>query len=222
MNETEQGKKYQALAAMGRALVVCIIVNVVYLLFEILMGFRERSFGLLSDAGYNLGDVFSMALALVYVRQLGSDSASELLSYKRLTTVLVMAYTFVVLVAVGALVVTASARLLAMWGVGNLGFALKSEQCGMHIFWTALIGVVVNGLTALALSKRGQKEWNLRRAFRTLSIDTLISIFVALSGVVMHFRPQMGYIDPLLGIIVAVLMAISVMRLLRSQLSQIE
>ena len=54
----------EAPKSLSATFVFCIVLNVLFVAVEAGVGFYGQSLGLLSDAGHNLGDVFSLVLAL--------------------------------------------------------------------------------------------------------------------------------------------------------------
>ena len=88
---------------------------------------------------------------------------------------------------------------------------------GAAISWTAGVGILINGLTTVLLM-RGQKgDINIRGAFLHMAADTLVSIGVVISGIVISFT---GWyiIDPIIGIVIAVVILVSTWELLRDSM----
>jgi Co/Zn/Cd efflux system component len=56
---------HKAVQHYSKALVAGIVLNSVYIIVEVIYGVRENSMALISDAGHNLSDVFSLALSLI-------------------------------------------------------------------------------------------------------------------------------------------------------------
>lgn len=55
-------------ASLNKIFIFCIALNLLFVIIEAGVGFIYNSLGLLSDAGHNLSDVFSLLLALVAFR----------------------------------------------------------------------------------------------------------------------------------------------------------
>ncbi len=55
------------LTSLNTVFIVSIVLNILYVIIEASIGFWKDSLGLLSDAGHNLGDVFSLLLALIAI-----------------------------------------------------------------------------------------------------------------------------------------------------------
>ena len=69
---------------------------------------------------------------------------------------------------------------------------------GDAIAWVAAAGVVVNGVTAWLFMKDKKRDLNVKGAFMHMAADTLVSVGVVVSGIVIHFT---GWyiIDPIIG-----------------------
>ena len=55
---------HHAIESVSSTLIVCIILNLLFVIAEAAIGFSYHSLGLLSDAGHNLSDIFSLLLSL--------------------------------------------------------------------------------------------------------------------------------------------------------------
>ena len=71
---------------LSRTFMICIWLNVIYVVIEAGFGFATDSMGLLSDAGHNLSDVASLILALVaYKASLHSPTDKYTYGFRRAT-----------------------------------------------------------------------------------------------------------------------------------------
>jgi cobalt-zinc-cadmium efflux system protein len=59
---------HHAIESVSTTLIVCIILNLLFVIAEAVIGFSYHSLGLLSDAGHNLSDIFSLLLSLFAIR----------------------------------------------------------------------------------------------------------------------------------------------------------
>ena len=187
--------------------VIAVALNLAFVVVEAAAGFIGNSLGLLSDAGHNLSDVFSLLLAMVALK-LASSRATKRFTYgRRKASVLIsLLNAIILLVAVGAIMVESVQK-----------FFHPSEVNGTLIIWTATVGIVINGLTAWALSRQQQHDINTRGAFLHMLADTLVSVGVVVSGVVIHYTGWTA-IDPVIGLAIAVVILVSTWRLLGESL----
>ena len=194
-------------AQAGQVLIVGIVLNILYVVIETGMGLYYHSLGLLSDAGHNLGDVFSLILALLAYRLAALQPTKQYTDGYRKSTILVsLLNAIILLVAVGAIIVE-SVRKLQM----------PAEVNGEAVSWTAALGIVVNGITAYMLVKARKDDLNMRGAFLHMAADTLVSIGVLLSGIAIMLW-NITIVDPIISMIIAVVILVSTWRLLTDSL----
>ena len=193
--------------SLNAIFVVCIALNAAYVVVEAAVGLWVGSLGLLSDAGHNLSDVFSLLLSLFAFRMSKRESTARFTYGYRKSTVLVSLLNAVILlVAVGAIVIEAVHK-----------FSSPEAVSGAAISWTAGVGIGVNGLTAWLLMKSQKHDLNVRGAFLHMLMDTLVSFGVVASGIVIEFTGW-AVVDPLVSLIIAAVILVSTWRLLRESL----
>lgn len=182
---------------------ISIALNLAFVLVESGVGLWNRSLGLLSDAGHNLSDVFSLILALIAFRLAASKSTPKFTyGYKKGSILISLLNAFILLVAVGAILVESIHKLRN-----------PSALDGGAIAWTAGVGIVINGLTAFLLMRHQKNDINTRGAFLHMAADTLVSVGVVISGIVIALTGW-TVIDPIIGIVIAVVILISTWELL--------
>lgn len=194
-------------AQAGKILVVGIVLNLLFVLVELVMGWMYDSLGLLCDAGHNLGDVFSLVMALLAYRlALIPATKRYTYGYRKSTILVSLLNAIILLVAVGAIVVEAVRKL-----------QMPAEVNGEAVSWTAALGIVVNGITAYMLMQTRKNDLNLRGAFLHMIADTLVSVGVLLSGVVIMLW-GITIVDPIISLVIAVVILVSTWRLLADSL----
>lgn len=182
---------------------ISIALNLAFVLVESGVGLWNRSLGLLSDAGHNLSDVFSLILALIAFRLAASKSTPKFTyGYKKGSILISLLNAGILLVAVGAILVESIHKLRN-----------PSDLDGGAIAWTAGVGIVINGLTAFLLMRHQKNDINTRGAFLHMAADTLVSVGVVISGIVIALTGW-TVIDPIIGIVIAVVILISTWELL--------
>ena len=187
--------------------IIAVTLNLLFVIVEAIAGFVGHSLGLLSDAGHNLSDVFSLLLAMIALK-LASSHASKRFTYgRRKASVLIsLLNAIILLVAVGAIIVESIQK-----------FVRPAEVNGSLIIWTAAVGIVINGLTAWALSRQQKHDINTRGAFLHMLADTLVSVGVVVSGVVINLTGW-NIVDPIIGLVIAVVILVSTWSLLAESL----
>ena len=195
------------LTSLNGIFVFSIVLNLLYVVVEALVGFWQDSLSLLSDAGHNLSDVFSLVLVLIAF-QLAKVHASKhyTYGYKKSTVLISLVNAILLLVAIGCILIESYHE-----------FYEPTVIDGAVVSWTAGVGILINGLTVVLLMKGQQDDMNVRGAFLHMVADTLVSVGVVVSGVLISFT---GWyvIDPIVSIIIAIVILISTWELLTGSL----
>ena len=187
--------------------ILSIILNGLFVLIEAGIGFWQDSLSLLSDAGHNLSDVFSLILVLVAFR-LAKVKSNEhyTYGYRKSTVLISLLNAVILLVAVGAIVIESIHK-----------FSEPTDVNGIAVSWTAGIGIIINGATALLLMRGQKNDLNVRGAFLHMAADTLVSVGVVISGIVIAYSGW-TIIDPIVSLIIAGVILISTWELLSDSL----
>ena len=196
-----------ALQSLNAIFIVCIVLNVAYVAVEAAVGLWVGSLGLLSDAGHNLSDAFSLLLSLFAFKMAQRRSTARFTYGYRKSTVLVSLLNAVILlVAVGAIVIEAVHKLNS-----------PETVSGAAISWTAGVGIAVNGLTAWLLMRSQKHDLNVKGAFLHMLMDTLVSAGVVVSGIIIMFTGW-TVVDSIISLIIAAVILVSTWKLLRESL----
>ena len=193
--------------SLNKAFIIGIVLNLAFVVIEFAAGFWFDSLALLSDAGHNLSDVVSLVLALLAFR-LAKVKANERYTYgyKKSTILVSLLNAVILLVAVGAIVIESIHKL------NN-----PAVVPGGAIAWVAGVGVLINAFTAFLFMKDKEKDLNVKGAYLHMAADTLVSVGVLVAGIVIS-RTGWDIIDPIIGLIVAVVILISTWNLLHDSL----
>ena len=79
---------------------------------------------------------------------------------------------------------------------------------GAAIAWTAGVGVVINAVTAWLFMKDKEKDLNVKGAYLHMAADTLVSVGVVISGIIIMYTGW-TLVDPIIGLVIAVIIVIS-------------
>src|SRR5579872_1880318 len=196
------------LEQVNRAFVIGIILNFVFVLIEVIVGLDIHSLSLLSDAGHNLADVASLAMALVAIRLL-RVRATEKYTYgfKKTTILVALLNAAILLVSIGAIGYEAVHRLMTP----------ETRLPGKVISIVAAIGIGINGLTAMLFFRNKESDLNVRGAFLHLLSDAIVSAGLVIGGLVIFYTSQY-WIDPVLSLAIAIVILYSTWQLLRDSL----
>lgn len=187
--------------------ILSIILNGLFVLIEAGVGLWQDSLSLLSDAGHNLSDVFSLLLVLIAFR-LSKVQRNERYTYgyRKSTILISLLNAVILLVAVGAIVIESIHK-----------FSEPTEVNGIAVSWTAGVGILINGATALLLMRGQKSDLNVRGAFLHMAADTLVSIGVVISGIIIYYTGW-TIIDPIVSLIIAAVILVSTWQLLSDSL----
>ena len=193
--------------SLNKAFIIGIVLNLAFVVIEFAAGFWFDSLALLSDAGHNLSDVVSLVLALLAFR-LAKVKANERYTYgyKKSTILVSLLNAVIFLVAVGAIVIESIHKL-----------SNPAVVPGGAIAWVAGAGVLINAFTAFLFMKDKEKDLNVKGAYLHMAADALVSVGVLVAGIVIS-RTGWYIIDPIIGLIVAVVILISTWNLLHDSL----
>ena len=192
---------------MRKILWTAIILNLLFVGVEAGVGLWQNSLSLLSDAGHNLSDVFSLALVVVGLHLVKVHSNERYTyGYKKSTILISLANAILLLVAVGVIIAESVHKLRNPAAID-----------GAVISWTAGVGILINGLTTLLLMLGQKGDLNIRGAFLHMAADTLVSIGVVVSGIIISHTGWF-IIDPIIGIVIAVVILVSTWELLRDSM----
>ena len=195
--------------SLNGVFILSIVLNLLFVLVETLMGIWSGSLGLLSDAGHNLSDVFSLLLALIAFRLSTSKSSKRFTyGYRKSSVLISLLNAIILLVAVGIIIVESVHKLMDISSI---------DVNGAAVGWTAGVGIIINGLTAWLLMKQQAHDVNTRGAFLHMVADTLVSVGVVISGVIISLTGW-TFIDPVIGIVIAIVILVSTWKLLSESL----
>jgi len=185
----------------------CIALNLVFVGVEAFIGWTQNSLSLLSDAGHNLSDVFSLILVLVafYLAKVKSGMRYTY-GLKKSTILISLVNALLLLLAVGGIVVESIHK-----------FSEPVDVNGVAVSWTAGIGILINGLTAVLLMRGQKSDLNVRGAFLHMVADTLVSVGVVVSGLIITWTGW-NIVDPIVSLMIALVILITTWDLLTASL----
>lgn len=191
----------------SKTFILAIALNLIFVAVEAVVGLLENSLSLLSDAGHNLSDVFSLVLVLIGFG-LSKVHSTKRYTYglKKSTVLISLLNAIILLVAVGAIAIESIHK-----------FYEPAEVNGIAVSWTAFVGIIINGLTVLMLMRGQKNDINVRGAFLHMVADTLVSVGVVVSGIVITVT-DWNVIDPIVSLVIAAVILVSTWNLLSESL----
>ena len=188
----------------GRAFVIAIVLNSLFVVVEFTYGFIANSTALMADAGHNLSDVLGLFLAWG-AAILARKAPSERYTYGlRSTSILAaLANAMFLLVACGAIAWEAIQR-----------FSQPPVVAGVTVSLVAGMGIVVNSVSAWLFMKGSKGDLNIRGAYLHMAADAAVSLGVVVAGVAIVFTGW-HWIDPASSLIIVAVIVASTWGLLR-------
>lgn len=182
---------------------IAIALNFGFVIVEALAGVYSNSTGLLSDAGHKMIDVFSLLIALLAFRLAASKPSSRYTYGYRKASVLISLFNALLLVCAVCVIVFESVTKLMEPAPVN----------GAAVSWTAAAGILVSGISALLMMRFQKKDINTRGAFLHMATDSLLSLGVVISGIVISLS-GLYVIDPIVSLVIAAVILYNSVRLL--------
>jgi len=186
------------------AFAVGTLLNAGFVLVEGIYGITSHSMALLADAGHNLGDVAALLIAWA-ASALARQRPSTRFTYGyRGSSILAALLNAVILfIAVGAIGLESIRRLIEPGPVASLTVVV-----------VAAIGIGVNGLSTLLFLRGRHGDLNVRSAYLHMAADTLVSIGVVATGLVIMATGWL-WLDPAVGLAVAIAIVVGTWEVLR-------
>src|SRR5437868_4209115 len=144
-----------ASGSFGLAFAIGIILNLGFVVLEVVYGVFAHSLALVADAGHNLGDVLGLLLAwgaTFLARTVPTDRRTYGLRSSSILAALFNA--IFLLITVGAIAWEAIRR-----------FGNPTVVEARTIIWVAVIGIIINAVTALMFMSGRKRDLNMRAAF---------------------------------------------------------
>jgi len=193
---------------LNRAFIIGIIINLIYVSIEFGAGLYYDSLALISDAGHNLTDVASLALALLAFRLAKVKSNDKFTYGYRKSTILVSLINSVVLfMVIGGI----------LWeSISRLNNPTVIE--GIPISIVAGIGIVINAVSAFLFFKEKDSDLNVKGAYLHLMADAAVSLGVVFSGLLIFYF-KLYWLDLVMSLVIVVVIFYSTWILFKDSLS---
>ena len=187
-----------------RAFAIGVALNAGFVAVEIFFGWRANSVALVADATHNLGDVLGLLMAWgAAVLGRRPPNASRTYGWGRSTILASLFNAVVLLIGVGAIGLEAIQRLFSPHMV--------EESTVMVV---AVIGIAINGGTALLFMRGREKDINIRATYLHMMADAAVSLGVAVSAGVIALTGWL-WLDPATSLAIVGIIAIGTWGLLR-------
>lgn len=192
----------------GKAFVIGIALNTIYIVVEFFYGLTVHSSSLLADAGHNTSDVLSLLLAwgAIWAAQ---KNKTKIFTYGyRKSTIMASIVNGILIITAGGLIVYNAIEKLQN----------PVDIPGNVIMLVAGIGVFINTFTALLFMKDQKNDLNIKGAFLHMAADAGVSLGVVIGGLVIKYT-EAYWIDSMLSFLIVVVIVIGAWRLLRDSIN---
>ncbi len=192
---------------INNALIWGIVLNGLYVVLQVVMGFRTHSVSLLSDAGHNFGDVAGLALSLFSFKLVHIKANSKFsYGYKKTTILAALSNAVILLVSVGALGFESFKKIMS-----------PTEVHGGSVALVAGGGIAINFLSAMLLYRKKDHDLNTKGAYLHLLSDALVSMGVVVGGIIIEYT-HIYWIDGAISIGILFFILLSTWHLLKHSL----
>jgi len=206
-HHSHDGHSHGGGVAYGRAFIIGIVLNTVFIVAEVVAGLISNSTALLADAGHNFGDVIGLLVAGV-AAWLSTRPPTERYTYGFGSTSILAAQinAVLLLVAVGAIVVEAIDR-----------FYNPQPVATTIVMIVAAIGILINGATAALFASGREGDLNIKGAFLHMVSDAAVSLGVVIGAALIALTGWL-WIDPVISLLIAVIIVWSTWGLMRDSM----
>lgn len=199
-----------ATQSINKAFAWSAILNLGFTIAEIIYALLANSMSLLADAGHNLSDVIGLLFAWG-ANWLLTRPARHRFSYgyKKTTILAALANALLLILATGMIAYESILRLIHPQVIHE-----------KIVIIVALIGIFINGGTALLFLRGKESDLNIKAAFLHLASDALISIGVVFTGVMIYYLHWL-WLDPIVGLVIVLAILIGTWGVLRDSINLI-
>lgn len=191
-----------------RAFAIGVVLNVAFVVIELIYGWLADSMALIADAGHNFSDVITLLLAWGASLLAGrKPSRRRTYGFRRLTIMASLVSASLLFVALGAIALEAVQRL-----------ATPITVNGKVMIVVAAIGVVINTATALLFASGQKHDLNLRGAFLHMAADAAVSLGVVIAGIAIIFSGWL-WLDPAISLVIVAIILIGTWQLFRDAMN---
>jgi len=192
---------------LEKRLLLCFTLTLLILIAEVIGGIISKSLALLSDAGHMLTDVFALGLSMIALR-IGRKPSDRRATFGYQRIGLLSA----VINAVSLIVIA-----LFIFYESYHRFLSPPQIHTSTMLIIAGIGLIGNILIALILG-HSHKDLNIKSAWFHVLGDTLSSVGVIISGVII-FYTGWPYADPVASILIGVIILFGGIRIVKETLT---
>ena len=195
-------------ASFGKAFAIGVVLNVAFVVIEVVYGLLGNSVALLADAGHNLSDALGLGVAWAAIILSKRRPTGNFTYGLGGTSILAALFN-----AVFLLVVTAGLTWEAI-----LRFVEPQPVAGRTVMIVAACGIVLNGFCAWLFASGSKGDLNVRGAFLHMAADALVSFGVVVAGFVILLTGWL-WVDPAVSLVINAVIVCGTWSLLRGSVA---
>jgi cobalt-zinc-cadmium efflux system protein len=176
----------------GKNLLFSIFLNIVITVAQVIGGILSGSLALISDALHNFSDVLTLIFSYIAnVLSKKKASIDQTFGYKRAELIAAFVNSITLIIVAVYLIFEASQR-----------FSYPQPIKSNLVIWLSILGIAVNGISAMMLKKDADHNINMKSAYVHLFTDMMASVAVLIGGILMKYY-QIYWIDSVLTFAIA-------------------
>lgn len=199
---------YSYLHEINHKFFLGILLNVIFIIVEVIYGVQANSIALIADAMHNASDVVGLVISWAGFRlSFARSPAKFTYGFKNATIIAAFINALLLFTAVGILSCEAIAR-----------FQQEEVVAPKTIVIVASIAILVHGLTAWLFREHRHKDLNIQGMFLHMILDTATSLGVVIGGLLALWQ-SWTWVDPALTLLIAVIILGGSWKLFRESLN---
>ena len=195
-------------ANFGNAFLIGITLNTVFVLVEMIYGFKANSLALVADAGHNVSDVLGLVMAW----------GATILAKKKPT----LRHTYgLQSSSIIAALANAALLLIVTGGIAweaVLRFMYPEPVVEQTVMIVAAAGILINGISALLFMNGRKGDLNIRGAFLHMAADAAVSFGVVIAGFIILSTGWL-WVDPVVSLAIAIVITLGTWGLLKDSVN---
>lgn len=190
------------------AFAIGVILNLGFVVAEVVYGIAAHSLALISDAGHNLSDVFGLLLAWGAMHLTKSlPTKHRTYGWRRSSILAALINAIILLIVVGGIAVEAIRR-----------FAHPDTVAGGTVMAVAAAGIVINTISACLFLTGRKHDLNLKGAFLHMASDAAVSAGVVIAAFIIRLTGWQ-WLDPAVSLAIGVVITWGTWGLLRASIN---
>lgn len=192
----------------GKIFFFGVLLNGGFIILELIYGLQANSLALLADAGHNASDVIGLFMAWgAFI--LTKRQASHKYTYGLQSSS--------ILASLGNAILLLAACVGISWEAIQR-FSIPTNPASDIMIIIALIGVLINGFTALLFMSERSHDLNIQAVFTHMIADAAISLGVVVSAIII-LKTGWTWVDPLISILIALVIIFGSWGLLKESIN---